>query len=211
MGMVAVIKGCFFSIFQYNNLLPRPNDLRRENLELNEQTEGTIKRLARLTNGEIAQIGLNAAEAAFLSLVDDKVVIGANGDANALHIRVGVVWEKGFLEWAQRTLANGEEFAKNTGSDGKAGTAAKFGMDSFAAFLKHGDAVGPEGPRRWRGAKHVPTVVDLKDGSVVDLLGSIGSTSGAQGPIDEVASAAGGQAVAALRILREQEIGRAHV
>lgn len=173
-------------------------------MKITEENQETIKLLARLTDEEIASIAHDAAQAAFETLVKRGVVIGANGDPHALHMRVGSAPQDEFREWGERTLGTGAEFAKNTGIDGKAGTAAEFGMDSFLARQKHGDAVGPEGPRRWRGAKYARTVVDYPDGSVQDLSGSVGSASGAQGPIDEVPSATGAQAVAALRILRKQ-------
>jgi hypothetical protein len=172
-------------------------------VEFNEKTKPTLLYLAKLTDPDIARIALNAAAAAHNSLVDDQVVIGANGNPRALHIRVGRGVDAKFDEWDQRTLKNGEEFAANTGDDGKAGTVAECNMDSATAYFKLGDAVG-EGPRRWRGGKYAEVAKMGPDDQCVELDPAVSAASGAQGAIDEVAAATGSQAVAALTLLRDE-------
>ena len=180
-------------------------------MKLTDATRPTIERLAGLTNDDIARIALKAAQRAFESLVEDGVVIGATGDPNALHMRVGraVAPEGGgdaeFVEWGSRTLASGAEFAKNTGQNGKAGTAAEFELGSGDAFIMFGDAVG-EGPRQYTGADFVPVIVpDTTDPSGYKYLDAVvGSASGAQGHIDWIPSATAARTLASLTRLREE-------
>jgi hypothetical protein len=171
-------------------------------VKLTAETRTKIERLASLTDEHIARIALDAAQRAFEVLVDNDVVIGANGDDGALHMRVGRAVDYAFEEWGERTLCTGSEFAKNTGQDGKAGTAAEFSMHSGDAFLLNGNAVG-EGPRQYTGAAYVDVNVSHND-SYKCLDGAVGSSSGAQGPIDCVPSATAAQAVAGLVVLRDE-------
>ncbi len=177
-------------------------------MELNERTRETIKRLASLTDDDIAEIALDVAEATLDVLNMHQVVIGASGDPQDLHIRVGrrASTDGGtFAQLGERTLGpGGGQFAKNTGQDGKAGTAAEYQTDSARAFRHYGNGVGPEGPRRWRGGKRSETVRDLPDGTTKIMDDGIGSASGAQGAIDEVPSAGGSQTVTALTLLRDE-------
>ena len=174
-------------------------------MKLTEQNRDKLLRLARLTDAEIAANALDVAAAAFMVLVRKDLTIGANGDDGALHIRVGRSINGEFVQWDERTLGNGAEFAANTGGDGKAGTVAEFGTDSAAAFREYGEEVGPDGPRRWRGGKFVDVTVDYDEDTVPEVLDpTVATASGVQGDFDEVPAAAGGQALAGQICQREK-------
>lgn len=174
-------------------------------MKLTPETRPQIERLAKLTDAEIAEIALVAAEAAFKALLPYNVVIGASGDPSDLHMRAGRAIDSAFAEWGQRTLGNGEQFARNTGDDGKAGTAAEFEMSSGDAFLVHGERVG-EGPRQYTGADFVELmVVDEQDACGYKYLdGAVGAASGAQGLIDVIPAATAARAVGSLVVLRDE-------
>jgi hypothetical protein len=156
--------------------------------------------LAALSDKQIATIALNVGEATFHSLYVSGVTAGPNGP-DALHMRVGAVVDDTFVEWGERTVGNGSEFAVNT--VGKAGTASKYHMNSDAAATKYGNAI-PEGPGRWTGGVYVAVTTKLNDTAWVMLDPNVAACSGVQGEFDRVVSAAIGNTAASLVSLREK-------
>lgn len=173
-------------------------------MKVTKENLATLLRLAHLSDDQIADISLSVAEAAYTKLVRTGLTIGANGDNAALHIRVGRAVNRRFQQWDQRTLSNGAEFAANTGDDGKAGTAAQYGMNSYEAYKLYGDEVGPDGPRRWRGGAFVEINVDYDENDVEELDGSVSAASAVQGDFDMVPAGTAAQTQAGLISQREK-------
>lgn len=156
--------------------------------------------LAALSDGQIATIALNVGEATFHSLYVSGVTTGPNGP-DALHMRVGSVTGNTFVEWGERTVGNGSQFAVNT--VGKAGTAATYGMNSDDAAAAYGDVI-PEGPGRWTGGVFVSVRTKFDDDTQAALDPNVAACSGVQGELDRVVSAAIGNTAASLVSLREK-------
>ncbi len=156
--------------------------------------------LAALSDRQIATIALNVGEATFNSLYVSGVTAGPKGP-DALHMRVGSVVDGMFIQWGERTVNAGSEFAVNT--VGKAGTAATYGMNSDDAAAQYGDAI-PEGPGRWTGGVYVAVRTKFDDDTQTALDPNVAACSGVQGEFDRVVSAAIGNTAASLVSLREK-------
>lgn len=156
--------------------------------------------LAVLSDTQIATIALNVGEATFHSLYISGVTAGPNGP-DALHMRVGSVVDGSFIQWGERTVNAGGQFAVNT--EGKAETAATYRMNSDDAAAVHGDDI-PEGPGRWTGGVYVSVRTKLNDGTLVTLNPNVAACSGVQGELDRVVSAAIGNTAASLVSLRKK-------
>ena len=148
----------------------------------------------------IAKLALDAGEAVFNVLYGAGITAGPKVP-DALHMRVGTVVNGEFVQWGERTIGDGNEFSVNT--EGKAMTAAAYGMNSDEAFARYGDSI-PDGPQRWTGGVFVSVHTKFDDGIQVMLDPNVAACSGVQGEIDRAVSAAIGNVAASLLALREK-------
>jgi len=166
--------------------------------------EGTMETpeldLAALSDAQIATIALNVGEATFHSLYVSGVTAGPNGP-DALHMRVGSVVDDTFIQWGERTVNTGSQFAINT--KGKAETAATYRMNSDDAATVYGNDI-PEGPGRWTGGVYVSVRTKLNDGTQIIFNPNVAACSGVQGELDRVVAAAIGNTTASLVSLRKK-------
>lgn len=134
---------------------------------------------ASLSDYDIAEIGLDAARAAF----DCDVKAGlTNGDS--LDIIVGTVNSLGeWLELGRRTFGpDGEQFFVNIEpDDGKLATVLTYNVDSILAYRRLGDKL-PEGPQRWTGGVTHNAYAHTREGWRSRTF--CGAASGVQGHFD---------------------------
>jgi len=132
-----------------------------------------------MSDVDIAEIGLHAAESAFDNDCSTGLVNGSS-----LAIVVGVIDDNTWIELGRAHFGpSAAEFDVNIDPvKGKLASAITYGMDSITARWSFGDHV-PEGPQRWTGAVYyVARVKTLGNGWMVRIFA--GAASGVQGHYD---------------------------
>lgn len=159
-----------------------------------------------LKDGELTQLGLDGAKAKFEYLFDRGRL-----NNSGLHARFGMSPEyveiedannTGYriVEFAQQAFGTGgEDFAVNTGMDGKLGTVAENECDSDEAVIQYGlDYVADgdeDNPKGWTGGAYVLARVKI-EGTVYARKFAM-ACSGVQGSHDLAIARAGAQDAAA--------------
>jgi hypothetical protein len=134
---------------------------------------------ANLNDRGIAELGLDAAEAAF----QRDVQLGlTNGDS--LIITVGAEDDGPWQELGRRAIGpDAEQFAANIDPDtGKLATALNFEMNSVDAYAQYRGHV-PEGPQRYTGGVYYAARVKTADRGWLSRTFA-GAASGVQGHLD---------------------------
>jgi hypothetical protein len=134
---------------------------------------------AQMSDRDIADAGLDAAEAAFLR--DVKIGV-TNGDS--LIMTVGWVQDGTWIELGRRGIGpDADQFGANIDPvNGKLATALVYGTESVAAYQLHGEHI-PEGPQRYTGGVYYVARAKTADrGWLMRIFAGAGS--GVQGHID---------------------------